>query len=297
MQWQCRGAMDIKPESILGSTYDRCASAISAVLELQGHDSAMQKLAPNSKNSRRLSRIANVLEDRFGRPAKPRRRSSPLNALIATLLSQNTNDRNSYRAWLRLRRRFPTWGRVARASWQSIAKAIEVGGLKNQKARRIKKILQSVHQERGSYDLGFLKVKRNDEIMEYLLSMKGVGNKTAACVLVFSLGRDVFPVDTHIHRICNRLGLVRTKSADQTYEAMAPILRDGRAYSFHVNLIRFGREVCRSNKPLCGICPLFDECIYPAKESLALQGTKGTRISGERSSFLITREIEKDRTK
>jgi endonuclease-3 len=195
-----------------------------------------------------------------------------------------------------MRKRFPTWEKVASAPWESLATSIKVGGLKNQKAQRIKKILRSIHGETGKYDLGFLNDRSNDEVMEYLLSMKGVGKKTAACVLVFSLGRDVFPVDTHVHRICNRLGLVRTKSADQTYDAMKGIVPKGRAYSFHVNLIRFGRETCKANKPLCGICPLFHECMVPEKERLAA-GTNIVRgVSNKRRDFLITEQIVKDRT-
>jgi endonuclease-3 len=130
--------------------------------------------------------------------------------------------------------------------------------------------------------------------MEYLLSMKGVGKKTAACVLVFSLGRDAFPVDTHVHRICNRLGLVRTKSADQTYDAMKGIVPKGGAYSFHVSLIRFGRETCKSNKPLCRTCPLFDECMFPERKRLAA-GTNIVRgVSNKRRDFLITEQIIRD---
>jgi len=243
----------------------------------------------------RGSRIAGILEGHFGSPAKPGRRSSPLDTLIATLLSQNTNDQNSYRAWLSLRKRFPSWEKVASASWQALASSIKVGGLKNQKAQRIKKILRSIYRETGKYDLGFLNDRSNDEVMEYLLSMKGVGKKTAACVLVFSLGRDVFPVDTHIHRICNRLGLVRTNSADRTFDAMKDLVLKGGAYSFHVNLIRFGRETCKANKPLCGTCPLFDECIVPEKQRIAA-GTNIVRgVSNKRRDFLITEQIVRDR--
>ena len=245
--------------------------------------------------SQRGSRIAGILEGHFGIPLRSGKRSSPLNTLIATMLSQNTNDQNSYRAWLSMRKSFPTWEKVASAPWQALASSIKVGGLKNQKALRIKKILRLIHGETGKYDLGFLNDRSNDEVMEYLLSMKGVGKKTAACVLVFSLGRDVFPVDTHIHRICNRLGLVRTNSADRTFDAMKDLVPKGRAYSFHVNLIRFGRETCKANKPLCGTCPLFDECMVPENQRCAA-GTNIVRgVSNKRRDFLITEQIVRDR--
>jgi endonuclease-3 len=239
---------------------------------------------------RKVSRIADALEEQLGLPRLPKRKSRPLDSLIATLLSQNTNDRNSYRAWLSLKRRFPSWARVHKAPWKAIAKAIEVGGLKNQKAKRIKLILHTIVKERGSFSLDFLHQLSDEQVMEYLLAMKGVGNKTAACVLVFSLGRDVFPVDTHIHRLCNRLALVKTKSADETYEAMKPVLPPGRAYSFHVNLIHFGRQTCRSSNPLCGQCILFDECSYPRKH-WNLVSTSGTMKKKKATDFLITEKI------
>ncbi len=250
---------------------------------------------PESLHSKRASRIADLLEGHLGDPKKPGRRSNPLDTLIATLLSQNTNDQNSYRAWLSLRRRFPSWEQVVAAPRRDVAKSIEVGGLKNQKAERIQTILRSLHRERGKFDLGFLKTKTDDEIMTYLMLMKGIGTKTAACVLVFSLGRDAFPVDTHIHRICNRLGLVKTKSADATFEAMRTLVPRGRAYSFHVNLIRFGRQTCKAGKPLCGDCPLFDQCVFPEKGRYAALRADGKGLSGRRASFLITEQIARDR--
>jgi endonuclease III len=243
---------------------------------------------------RRSHQIAAILEGLFGRPSMVGRRSNPLDTLIATLLSQNTNDRNSYRAWLSLRKKFPSWGQVSSASWQSIAQAIKVGGLKNQKAQRIKKILQSIHAERGRYDLNFLKGWSDTQAMAYLLRMNGVGEKTAACVLVFALGRDSFPVDTHIHRICNRLGLVKTKSAVGTFEAMKDLLPAGAAYSFHVNLIRFGRETCKAGRPLCGGCPLFDECAYPERHRFAASTIRSRPANDKASRFLITEEITRN---
>ena len=197
---------------------------------------------------------------------------------------------------MRLKREFPSWRKVHEASWQAIAKAIEVGGLKNQKAQRIKMMLRAILKERGAFTLDFLKRMSDEKATEYLLEMKGVGSKTAACVLVFSLGRDVFPVDTHIHRICNRLGLVRTRSADDTFEAMKPLLPAGRAYSFHVNLIHFGRQTCRSQNPLCGQCALFDECMYLQKNHYQRR-TPPITLQSRGTDFLITEEIARDGSK
>jgi endonuclease-3 len=250
----------------------------------------MQKPVSRGNGSHRILRIARILEDHFGRPQPSKRKSRPLDSLIATLLSQNTNDRNSYRAWLSLKKEYPTWEKVHEAPAKDLARTIEVGGLKNQKARRIKAILRSILRRHGSFSLDFMKSMPDREAMEYLLAMKGVGNKTAACVLVFSLGRDVFPVDTHIHRIANRLGLVKTKSADETYEAMRAQIPKGRAYSFHVNLIHFGRQTCKSGHPMCGTCVLFDECSFPQKH---LFQKRFTAIAQTKNSpaFLITEKI------
>jgi endonuclease-3 len=241
----------------------------------------------------RVLRVAEELERLYGVPRRSAKRSPPLETLIGTLLSQNTNDQNSYRAWLSLRRKFPGWEDVASASWQSVAAAIKVGGLKNQKAKRIKEILHRVKLDWGSYSLNALRKKRDDEVMEYLLSMKGIGEKTAACVLVFSLNRDVFPVDTHIHRICNRLGLVTTKSAEETYRAMKVLAPEKRGYSFHVNLIQFGREVCKAARPHCRQCPLFDECVFDRKEAFAAERSSSSGKRGARGDFLVTEHLAK----
>ena len=240
---------------------------------------------------RKTRRVAAELEEFLRVPVKPRRLESPLDCLIATLLSQNTNDRNSHRAWVTLRKRYPTWERVANAPTDSLAKAIEVGGLKNQKARRIKQILRGIKKQVGKYDLRNLKRKSDGEVLEYLTSMKGVGVKTAACVLVFSLGRDVFPVDTHIHRLCNRLGLVRTKNAEETFDAMQPLVPEGKAYSFHINLIRFGRSVCKAQNPLCGKCPLFDLCSFSAKEHFAQKTARTATPERAGTDFMILHNL------
>lgn len=244
----------------------------------------------NKNEVTRILRVAGILEQLYGKRKRSGKRSPPLDTLIGTLLSQNTNDQNSYRAWVNLRKKYPSWEDVVAAPWQSVAAAIRVGGLKNQKARRIKEILRRVHRDWGAYSLSALRGKTNDEVMEYLLSMKGVGEKTAACVLVFSLNRDVFPVDTHIHRICNRLGFVATKTAEESFRAMDSMVPAGKSYSFHVNLIQFGREICRAGKPLCRNCPLFDECMFVQKDAFAEIPASASRRS-RGSGFLVTEHL------
>lgn len=212
-------------------------------------------------------RLARVLERTLGVPRQPRRLAAPLDMLIATILSQNTNDRNSHRAYTRLRKRFSTWEAVAKAPVHSIRTAIRSGGMANQKSTRIKEILDHIRGRYGRYNLAALKDWQTEEVLLELTSLKGVGVKTAACVLLFSLGRDVFPVDTHVHRICGRLGLTPdAKSPEETFHRMRELVPKGRAYSFHTNLIRFGRKICRAQNPLCELCPLYDECSFVGKE-------------------------------
>ncbi len=218
----------------------------------------------------KTARAAKILENYLGIPTPAKRKTDPLDMLIATLLSQNTNDRNSHQAYQNLRKTFPTWEDVLQAPTKKLADVIRVGGMANQKSARIKNILKSIKKQYGKFNLNFLKKMDNDQVYQTLLSFKGVGLKTAACVLVFSFGRDVFPVDTHIHRICNRLGLVLgCKTPEKTFHAMQEIVPEGKAYSFHTNLIRFGRKVCKAQNPLCGICPLFKQCVYEKKNPLA----------------------------
>ena len=220
-----------------------------------------------------INGIIRHLESFLGLPRQAKKRANPLDMLIGTLLSQNTNDRNSHRAYVELRRRFPTWRRVAEAPTQAIAAAIRVGGMKNQKSVRIKALLQELKHGGGTYNLRGIEKLSDDEVIQTLTKFKGIGMKTAACVLLFSLRRNVFPVDTHVHRICNRLGLVRTNSPDKTFEKMRPLIPVKKAYSFHTNLIRFGRSVCLAQNPRCGRCPLYDTCSFGEKKRYALRST------------------------
>lgn len=196
--------------------------------------------------------------------------------LVATVLSQNTNDKNSHRAWTNLRRRYPSWRAAAEAPVRSLEAAIRSGGMARTKARRIKRLLAAVRERCGGYSLAPLRHLPDDRLMDELMRIDGVGPKTAGCVLLFSMGRDVFPVDTHIHRIAGRLALVEgCRTPEQTFAAMRPLVPRGKAHSFHTNLIRFGRRVCRSARPLCGICPLAAACTWPGRTAHGGNG-KGT---------------------
>jgi endonuclease-3 len=209
--------------------------------------------------------------------------------LIATVLSQNTNDRNSHRAYTALRERYPSWDDVAGAPLRALVATIRSGGMANQKAARIKGILKAVKEKYGRYDLSALRRRTSDEVIEELTQLKGVGSKTAACVLVFSLGRDVFPVDTHVHRLCGRLGLTPgSRTPEETFERMKPLVPQGKGYSFHTNLIRFGRKICHAQRPACGLCPLQLDCCYEAKER-CVSGTG--KVSSADHSFMLLDNI------
>jgi endonuclease-3 len=206
--------------------------------------------------------------------------------LIATILSQNTNDKNSHRAYTQLRKKYPSWKDLASAPLRDIRSSIRVGGMANQKSARIKRTLLTVTNRFGGYDLAPLAGMKSDEVIEELTRIDGVGVKTASCVLLFSMRRDVFPVDTHVHRLCGRLGLAPGCSTpEKTFSFMQSIFPRGRGYSFHTNLIRFGRKVCRTNNPACGSCPLYGECVFPGKAGR--RGSKRHRSKANHDFMLL----------
>ncbi|MEO6725620.1 MAG: endonuclease III [Blastocatellia bacterium] len=187
----------------------------------------------------------------------------PLDELISTILSQSTTNVNSDRAFAGLKKRFPNWELVRRARSTSIALAIKSGGLANLKSVVIKNILNEVLARRGNLDLSFLKIDPVDEAWRFLISLKGVGPKTAACVLLFSCQRQVFPMDTHIFRITRRLGIVPEKISDeQGHELMERLIPPEKHYSLHINLIVHGRKICLARNPKCGQCALIEQCEY-----------------------------------
>jgi endonuclease-3 len=193
----------------------------------------------------------------------------PLDELVSTILSQNTNDNNRDRAFAALRERFPTWEAVRDAPEDEVIAAIRPAGLANQKGPRIQAVLRGITEERGELDLRFLEAYSVEEAMAWLTKFKGVGPKTASIVLLFSLGKPAFPVDTHIHRVTGRLGLRPAKmNAEQAHVYLAEQFPPETYYAAHLNIIRLGREVCNARKPKCAVCPLQDLCTfyYQAKE-------------------------------
>lgn len=200
------------------------------------------------------------LRKRFG-DLLPPRRSDPLEELILTVLSQHTSDLNADRSYASLRATFPTWEDVVRAPSGRVADAIRSGGLAETKAPRIQAILRDIHERRGRYDLAYLRRLDDDEARRELMSLPGVGPKTAAVVLSFSLDRDAMPIDTHVHRVTRRLGWLPPKaSAEKADRLLHELVPEGMRTELHVALIRLGREICKAPTPLCHTCPLKDIC-------------------------------------
>lgn len=196
----------------------------------------------------------------------------PLDELISTLLSQNTNDHNRDQAFARLKERFPTWEQVRDASQNEVIEVIRSAGLANQKGARLQNILRQITVQRGGLDLSFLSEMPVEQAKEWLLQFKGIGPKTAAIVLLFSLRKPAFPVDTHIYRVTGRLGLRPEKMSFEDAHRHLERLFPQKAYeAVHLNLIRLGREICRARRPSCFICPLREVCHY-YQEEIALHG-------------------------
>src|SRR5688500_16678514 len=211
---------------------------------------------------RRLRRITDRLAKEYGRPAL-RPHGAPLDELVLTVLSQNTNDRNRDVAYARLRDRFPDWEAVARASDAQIEEAIRPGGISKVKAGRIKSMLGAIEVERGSLDLGFLATAPRKEALDFLERLPGVGRKTAACVLLFSFDRPELPVDTHVYRVASRLGLIRPRAPfEEAHDVLLGATAPEEVYETHVNLIRHGRRICTARAPACRECPLLEICPY-----------------------------------
>ncbi|HEY7283719.1 MAG TPA: endonuclease III [Actinomycetota bacterium] len=200
------------------------------------------------------------LARRLGPLAPPTRRD-PVEELVLTVLSQNTSDVNRDRAFAALRERFPTWEALAGASPDDVAEAIRPGGLSRIKAPRILAILREIRDRDGELDLEWMRDAPDDEIGAYLRTLPGVGPKTAACVLAFSLERPVIPVDTHVHRVAGRLGWIPPGTgADRAHDVLADVVPPRLRVSMHVGLIRLGREICKPGRPRCEDCPLNDLC-------------------------------------
>lgn len=206
--------------------------------------------------------IYHLLVELYGEPQR-RRYLPPVDQLVNTILSQQTTGANRERAFRALKERFDSWEEVMDAPLQEVCEAILPAGLANQKAPRIQEALRFIMRERGELNIDFIASLPVQEGKEWLTQIKGVGPKTASIILLFTFGLPAFPVDTHVHRLSKRLGLIGTKvTADKAHEILENIVEPAAYYAFHVNLIRHGREVCHAREPQCQVCILQDPCDY-----------------------------------
>lgn len=214
---------------------------------------------------KRAIKIHEALLKAFGEPIW-RNPLPAIDELVSTILSQNTNDVNRDRAFEALRAKFPTWESVHDAKERDVIDAIRPAGLANQKGPRIQQVLKEITRERGSLDLQFLADMPLEEARNWLTKFNGVGPKTAAIVLCFSLGRPAFPVDTHVYRVTGRIGLRPEKmTVEQAHPHLESIFPPETYYAAHLNIIRLGREVCNARKPMCPQCPIKHLCDYKDK--------------------------------
>lgn len=223
----------------------------------------------STERPEKIDEVARRLNRVYG-PRPWHRHHPPLDELIMTILSQHTSDTNTERAYRSLRARFPTWEAVRVAPTADVAHAIRSGGLAAQKAPRIQAVLDAVLAERGALDLDHLASLPLPDAKRWLTSLHGVGPKTAACVLLFSLGRPALPVDTHVHRVARRLGLIASKvDANAAHELLEKMVGDDheRVYAFHVTMIAHGRAVCTARRPFCERCMLTECCDFYADVS------------------------------
>lgn len=215
----------------------------------------------NNPHISRLKQCIRLLDSFFGEPEQNAFPGDLLDSLIRIILSQNTNDINSARAYKQLRVKFPNNRLLAAASILDIEQAIFCAGLYRRKSRIIKNILSWIKNDFGKLNIDKICQWPENQVFEKFTAQKGIGLKTVAVMLMFGCGRDIFPVDTHVNRISARLKLVEiNSSAENTFTTLNPLIPKGKSFSFHINLLRLGRQICRSGKPRCNICPLNKIC-------------------------------------
>ena len=206
--------------------------------------------------------IARLLSERYGFPTW-RQHLPPVDELIDTILSQNTSDINRDKAFEQLRARYPTWEQVRDAPTAEVIDLIRPAGLSLTKGPVIQSVLREITEQCGTINIDFLATMDINEAKAWLTHFNGVGPKTAAIVLLFAFNKPAFPVDTHVHRVTQRLGLIGPKvGREQAHIELEAIIPPGEFYQAHLNMIQHGRTVCRAQRPLCEQCPLTEVCDY-----------------------------------
>ncbi len=223
----------------------------------------------------------NLLVQYFGIPPRNKMLPDSIDMIIATILSQNTNDQNSYKAYQNLKKKYKSWDKLLTTRRSTIENEIRIAGLGLQKSKAIKNFITNLYQEKKKISLEHLASFDNEDAIEELTKYQGIGVKTASCVLLFAEGRNVCPVDTHVHRTVNRIGIVKASTPDKTFIKLNTKFPAKIAHQFHTNLIRLGREICKPKIPSCGVCPLIDICSYEDKNASKMGKSK------ERSFMLL----------
>lgn len=226
-----------------------------------------QKRAADRRKRRRLAELVlDRLGERYEHPTWAGPRLDAVSELVLTILSQNTADTNSFRAFTALRERYRSWDDVLAAPTDELEDVLRPGGLAPTKSKRIQYVLAEVREATaGTWDLGFLGALPLAEAREWLTSLPGIGRKTASIILLFTFGRPAMPVDTHVHRVTTRLGMLPPRTPlERAHDLLEEILSPDEMYAFHVETIRHGRDTCRAPRPICAVCPLTDACAYYA---------------------------------
>jgi endonuclease-3 len=214
------------------------------------------------KKEEKLSKIIQLLKEGYGEH-NYRNRSDPMDTLVATILSQNTTDKNSSRAFSNLKKAFPSWESILKADPRKIQKAIHSGGLPGIKARRIKHVLKEIYKRRGSLSIDFLRDMPTEDAVDFLRSIKGIGPKTASVLLLFRFNKPIMPLDTHNLRVAKRLGIIPGRmSSEKAHELMNRLVPDEEKKSLHINFIIHGRTVCTARNPKHELCVLKNLCDY-----------------------------------
>jgi len=238
----------------------------------------------------KIKKVNNLLVKQFGIPPRKNELPDSVDMIIATILSQNTNDNNSYKAFQNLKEKYKTWEEILKVRRTTIEKEIRVAGLGFQKSTAIKNFIKEIYRERKEITLSHIETMDDNSAITELTKYKGIGVKTASCVLLFAEGRNICPVDTHVHRTVNRIGIVKGSTADKTFLELNQNFPEKIAHQFHTNLIRLGREVCTPKNPSCGICPVLNECDFKEKH------LENKKMKKERKFMLLDSvNIEKKR--
>ncbi len=226
--------------------------------------SPQKRAADRRKRRATADVVLGRLGERYDHPMWAGPRLDAVSELVLTILSQNTTDTNSFRAFTALRDRYASWDEVHAAPTDELEEVIRPGGLAPTKSKRIQHVLAEVKEAtEGTWDLSFLGTWPLSEARDWLTALPGIGRKTAASILLFNFGRAAMPVDTHVHRVTTRLGLLPPRTPlTRAHDLLEEVLTPEEMYPFHVETIRHGRDTCRAPRPICGLCPLTDVCPY-----------------------------------